>query len=295
MIAEVEDELQGIGRRRDRRPTTHDLLRRLGDLTPAELEARGGHGIERLVAERRAVEVGIAGERRLIAAEHAGAVPRCASAPPHRTGCRGLSWRRSAVRWSRLVARFARRHGPFTADELRGRLGVDVTPACGRWSSAASCWRAGSGPAEQAPSCRPGCAAATAPAHAGGAPAQVEPVDQEALGRFLPAWQGIASDLRGPGRLREVISQLEGVPLPVAAVETDILATRVAVYRPDWLDAACAGGEVVWVGAGEGRVRLYLREDVALLHPPPEPRQHPLLDLLGRSGASFLPRPGGRV
>ena len=71
VIAQVEDELQGIGRTLTA-DQTHDLLLRLGDLTPAELDARGGHGIEQLLAERRAVEVGIAGERRLIAAEHAG-------------------------------------------------------------------------------------------------------------------------------------------------------------------------------------------------------------------------------
>jgi ATP-dependent Lhr-like helicase len=40
-------------------------------------------------------------------------------------------------------------------------------------------------------------------------------------------------------------------------------------YRPEQLDALCASGEVVWVGAGLDRVALYFREDAAALGPPP--------------------------
>ncbi len=59
---------------------------------------------------------------------------------------------------------------------------------------------------------------------------EVEPVEPAVLGRFLPAWHGIGRDLRGGNRLREVVAQLEGVALPVAAIESDILpAPRVGV------------------------------------------------------------------
>src|SRR5205807_2401869 len=52
---------------------THDLLRRLGDLSRDELAARStGDFAEQLVVERRAVLVRVAGEERLIAAEDAG-------------------------------------------------------------------------------------------------------------------------------------------------------------------------------------------------------------------------------
>ena len=70
---------------------------------------------------------------------------------------------------------------------------------------------------------------------------------------------------RGEPRLREVISQLGGVALPVAAWEQDVLPLRVPGYQPALLDALCAAGEVVWIGAGEGRVALYLRDDAPLL------------------------------
>jgi ATP-dependent Lhr-like helicase len=40
-------------------------------------------------------------------------------------------------------------------------------------------------------------------------------------------------------------------------------------YRPEQLDALCASGEVVWVGAGLDRVAVYFREDAPALGPPP--------------------------
>src|SRR6185437_5623945 len=44
----------------------------------------------------------------------------------------------------------------------------------------------------------------------------VEPVEADALGRFLPAWQGVGRDAgRGIDRLRDVVAQLQGVPIPV--------------------------------------------------------------------------------
>jgi ATP-dependent Lhr-like helicase len=288
VIRQVQEELQGLGRTLTT-DQTHDLLLRLGDLARAELDARGGHGIDRLIAERRAVEIGIAGDRRLIAAEHAGQYrDALGAAPPPGLPAAFLEPVDGAL--EQVVARFARRHGPFTADELRRRLGVDVTPAVRALVERGELLEGGfrpggAGPELVAPDVLRRLRRRTLAAirHT------VEPVDQEALGRFLPAWQGVGGHPgAGPQRLREVISQLEGVALPVAELEADVLATRVAGYRPDWLDAACSGGEVVWVGAGDRRARLYLREDVALLHPPPEPREHPILDALGRGGASFF-------
>ena len=51
----------------------------------------------------------------------------------------------------------------------------------------------------------------------------------------------------------------------MAAWEQDVLPLRVPGYQPALLDALCAAGEAVWIGAGEGRVALYLRDDAPLL------------------------------
>jgi ATP-dependent Lhr-like helicase len=65
----------------------------------------------------------------------------------------------------------------------------------------------------------------------------------------------------------------------VALWEADLLPRRVPGYRPEHLDALCASGEVVWVGAGLDRVALYFREDASALGqvpaaPPPEGETH---------------------
>jgi ATP-dependent helicase Lhr and Lhr-like helicase len=71
-----------------------------------------------------------------------------------------------------------------------------------------------------------------------------------------------------------VLVPLQGLALPVAAWERDVLPRRTGPYSPAWLDTLCASGELVWVGAGplgrdSGRVALYFREDAAALGPPP--------------------------
>ena len=93
---------------------------------------------------------------------------------------------------------------------------------------------------------------------------EVEPADQAALGRFLPAWHGIGRRQT----LREALVPLQGLALPVSLWESDVLPRRVPSYRPADLDALCASGDVVWVGAGLDRVAVYFREDAELLGPP---------------------------
>src|SRR5207248_4024642 len=56
---------------------------------------------------------------------------------------------------------------------------------------------------------------------------EVEAVPPAALGRFLPAWQGIGSRAAGLDRLLEVVAQLEGVPIPASILERDVLRMRV--------------------------------------------------------------------
>jgi ATP-dependent Lhr-like helicase len=58
----------------------------------------------------------------------------------------------------------------------------------------------------------------------------------------------------------------------------------VGAYSPAWLDALCASGEVVWIGAGalgrsSGRVAIYFREDARWVGPPPVKAERPSLAL----------------
>ncbi|MEO5705292.1 MAG: DEAD/DEAH box helicase, partial [Candidatus Limnocylindrales bacterium] len=139
---------------------------------------------------------------------------------------------------------------------------------------------------------------------------EVEPVDPETLGRFLPAWQGVAavgsnpSPLRGSAaleRLAEVVDQLAGVPIPASVLERDVLPARIPGYQPRLLDELGALGEVAWVGHGslgrdDGRVVLH-RPGRELLLPgqvgepgprPEQPLHEAIREHLQTRGASFF-------
>jgi ATP-dependent helicase Lhr and Lhr-like helicase len=88
-----------------------------------------------------------------------------------------------------------------------------------------------------------------------------------------------------------VLVPLQGLALPAEVWERDVLPRRLGAYSPTWLDALCAAGDVVWVGAGSlgrssGRVALYFREDAEAIGPPairpaqtgpPAEREHELV------------------
>jgi ATP-dependent Lhr-like helicase len=288
-IAQVERELQGEGRA----PTidqAHDLLRRLGDLSPEEAAERGiaGH-LDELVLQRRAAAVRVAGAQRYIAAEDAGLYRDGLGVVPPR-GLPDAFLEPAPDALKRLVLRYARTHGPFAADDLRARWGVDAGPELRRLEADGDVveggFRPGGGGREWI---TPDVLRRVRRRTLAAIRRAVEPVEADALGRFLPAWQGVGRDAgRGIDRLRDVVAQLQGVALPVAAWESDVLPLRVPGYRQDMLDELCAGGELAWVGAGQARVALYLRGEAALLHTPAEPPEHPIVEALRGRGPSFF-------
>lgn len=99
--------------------------------------------------------------------------------------------------------------------------------------------------------------------------AQVEPVDPQALGVFLPQWQGVQPVGRRPGGLRGVdavaraVEQLAGFAVPASALETHVLPARVPDYAPAMLDELTAAGEVLWAG----HAPLAGRDGMVSLHP----------------------------
>ncbi|MCU1514283.1 MAG: box helicase, partial [Microbacteriaceae bacterium] len=127
---------------------------------------------------------------------------------------------------------------------------------------------------------------------------EVEPVDQAALGRFLPAWQHIDDPLRGTDGVAQVIDQLAGVALPASAWESLVLPSRVRDYSPVMLDELTASGEVIWSGGGslpgnDGWVSFHLAESAALTLPEPtgaetSELQRSILASLAGGGAYFF-------
>jgi ATP-dependent Lhr-like helicase len=77
---------------------------------------------------------------------------------------------------------------------------------------------------------------------------RVEAVPIASFVRFLTHWQHVTPDSRLEGRagLLEVVEQLQGIEVPAAEWEAQVLGARVRDYDPRWLDELCLSGEVVW-------------------------------------------------
>ncbi|MBV9410327.1 MAG: DEAD/DEAH box helicase, partial [Acidimicrobiia bacterium] len=304
-LADLEAYLQCLDERRwARHPdAAHDLLRRLGDLTGEELAARSTDDFaSALVTERRAIAIRVAGEERLIAAEDAGRY-RDALGAGLPAGLPDAFLEPVDDPLGSLLGRWARTHPPFTSSEPAARFGLPVAlvdDLLGRRAEGGLLLRGEFRPdGTEREWCDPEVLRQLRQRSLAALRKQVEPVDPAALGRFLPAWQGVGSQGRGLGRLIEVVSQLQGVPIPASSLERDVLSARVADYSPGLLDQLAAAGEVVWVGAGplgrdDGKVMLFLRRDAGILRPhsttePPDSDEHfRLREILTQRGACFF-------
>ena len=289
-LARVERDLQRRSEmtRATGRDELHDVLRGVGDLTCAEVAERVLAGIdaaallEQLQSERRVVRLRLGGEERFIAADEAGLYrDALGAAPPGGLPAAFLAPVADAL--GELTARFARTHGPFTAEELHARYGVDAGAALRELERRGVLVRGELRPGgSEREWCDVEVLRRLRRASLAALRKEIEPAEQRRLAAFLPSWQGVDRHSRagaGIDRLREVLTPLQGLALPVETWERDVLPRRTGAYSPTWLDSLCASGELVWVGAGalarSGRVALYFREDAAAIGPPPARAQPP--------------------
>jgi len=78
--------------------------------------------------------------------------------------------------------------------------------------------------------------------------AEIAPVSAAECMRFLLEWQGVTREEKASGAqaLAAIIEQLEGLEIPAAAWEADVLAARTHEYDPNWLDSLCLSGRALW-------------------------------------------------
>ena len=281
-LAEVEAQLRGDPRDPDE---LHDVLRRRGDLRVGEYDQAQA---AILLAERRALMARIAGEERLLAAEDAGRYRDALGVmPPGGLPEAFLEGGPDSLR--QLVLRFAKSRGPFTTAEGDEHFGLELEGLLHDLERHDLLVRGELRPGgTEREWCDPDVLRRLRRASLAALRREVEPAEQAALGRFLPAWHGIGRR----ASLREALVPLQGLALPVSLWETEVLPRRVPNYQPASLDALCAAGELVWVGAALDRVAVYFREDAPVLGRPPgaSPPETPEADAiraaLGR-GALF--------
>ncbi|WP_236029243.1 DEAD/DEAH box helicase [Bifidobacterium miconisargentati] len=172
------------------------------------------------------------------------------------------------------VTRYAKTHGPFTAERLIADLGINVTDAVHTLDTLAAQGELLHGHFIDA--------AESADGRSGGLPAEqsaeqwlhkdvfrrirsrslakarkaVKPVEPNAYQMFLLDRQGVGpvggERYEGGDGLMRVIEQLEGVALPAALWESAVFPARVRDYQPALLDELLTSGDVIWVGSKTG-------------------------------------------
>jgi ATP-dependent Lhr-like helicase len=333
VVSQVEAELQRLAAGRACRSleAVADLLRVIGPLSAEEVARRCAEPdtakawLAELDASRRAIEVRIGGEARWAAIEDAGRL-RDALGVPLPPGVPAAFTEPVPDPLGDLVARYARCHGPFTAQAAAKRYGLGMAVITGTLHRLAAEHRVVEGEfvpggrgtewcdAEVLRTLRRRCLAKLRK--------EVEPAPPEALAAFLPAWQNAGQPAgnprRGPGgrtargwrpasadAVFDAVDQLAGAPLPASALETLVLPGRVPGYQPAVLDELTAAGEVVWSGAGglpggDGWVVLAPAQAVPLLLPPPAeitmtPVHDAILTVLEGGGGLFFRMIADRV
>jgi ATP-dependent Lhr-like helicase len=307
VLADVELDLQRLsdGRRARSADELHDVLRTVGDLTAREIDLRSespGGWLDELLAERRAIEVMVTGETRFAAADDAARL-RDALGCALPLGLPAAFTEPAPRPLEDLIARYARSHGPFVEREVVARLGIPESRVVGALAALESEGRVVRGEFRPDGVRREWCDTEVLRQLRRRSLAalrrEVEPVEQEALARFLPEWHGIPPPRRRADAVVEALGLLAGAPIVASTLEHDVLAARVEDYRQGQLDELCTAGDVVWVGAGaigsnDGRVRVCFADQLALLAPGWERLDPPLGTLhdairvtLAERGASF--------
>jgi ATP-dependent helicase Lhr and Lhr-like helicase len=354
VLADIELELQCLSEYRRARSADelHDVLRKVGDLTAAEVdlrctddpeqvrsssadsvedermqreeldparpvvhvdggaadaESRAGAGfgrlwIEQLVREKRAIEIGVATEVRYIAAEDA-ARYRDAFGCAIPMGLPMAFTDPVARPLEELVGRYSRTHGPFVTVDVAKRFGAPPERIAGALAALEGEGRLVIGEFRPEGISREFCDVDVLRQLRRRSLAslrkEVEPVEQEALARFLPAWHEIPPQRRGMEALVESLTVLSGSALVASTIETDVLPSRIRGYRPSMLDELCTAGELIWTGAGavgakDGRIRLTFADQLPMLCSGWEERDRPegpvhdaIRALLAERGASF--------
>jgi ATP-dependent Lhr-like helicase len=320
VIVQTERELQRLVPERHAHDAEGivDLLRMLGPLTREELQARwsgSGEELDAALADLvgpRILSVTIAGAPQFAAIEDAARL-RDALGVPLPIGVPAAFIEPVDDPVSDLVSRYTRTHGPFEVQDVATRLGLGPAVVSDALRRLAADRRVVDGEFRPGATGTEWCSvevlrrlrsrSLAALRH------EVEPVEQAALGRFLPAWQHVVSGsggtLRGVDGLAQVIDQLAGVALPASAWESLVLPARLPGYSQAWLDELTVSGEVIWSGAGalpggDGWVSLHLADRAPLTLPEPSgdettALQREILSVLAGGGAYFFRQLGGAL
>ncbi len=301
-VHQVERRLRGVGQPPRSATEMAEWLRRLGDLTPKELEGPMAAFLEQLQREGLACCLELAGGPRWVSAEHAEQYRQAFALDGNNANA---EQRQSAG--AAILHRFLTTHALVGLADVLARYPFDPAWAQRQLEEWACAGRVVAVSAPQGESV------------VFSDPANLEQVQRGSLGilrrevvtcsppqfaDFLLRWQGVHPDKRRGGRegLADILERLQGLPLDAELWEQTVLPARVPEYQPRWLDEWIASGEGTWVcratanEEGEwGCIAFFRRE---MLRQLPQPAStdavaltedaNRVLDHLHSRGASFL-------
>jgi ATP-dependent Lhr-like helicase len=298
-VHQVERRLRGLGRPPRSAAETAEWLRRLGDLTAADLEGPMAGFLAELEADGRARRLELPGAvSRWVLAEEEGLYRQAfglAAADPEEQ-------RRAAAV---VLDRFLATHALVGLDDVLARYPFD--PGWARRQLEA--W-ADSGRVVVVRSAEPEPLQWSAPENL----EQVQRGTLALLRRevltcpgpqladFVLHWQGLHPEAhRGAVEgVAEALHRLEGAYLPAELWEQAVLPGRLPGYQPRWLDECLASGEWVWAcrgdgDSGPGLLAFLRRESLARVRPPvvedappAGPAADRVLECLRARGALFV-------
>ena len=233
VLADLELELQLLvdGRRARDADELHDVLRRLGPLNRLDLEARSVDGapvgawVRSLLEERRAIEVRIADDDRFAASDDAARL-RDAVGVALPVGLPAVFTDPVDDPLGDLCRRYARTHGPFHARDVARWLGISETRSAGaleRLVSDGDLLRGEFRPGgTEREFCDDDVLRQLRRRSLASLRREIEPVEGDALARFLPAWQGAGSRRRGVDAIAEAVAQMQGAAIAASVIERDV-------------------------------------------------------------------------
>jgi ATP-dependent Lhr-like helicase len=299
-VHQVDRRLRGLGMPPRTKAEMAEWLRRLGDLTPAELEGPMTGFVEQLCEDGLAVRIELAGGSSLwISAEEADL---------YRIAFGQMAALADEVHEAAatILARFLDTHALVGLADVLARYPFERA-----WAERQlELWvRTGRAVVVQR---------SEEPIQYS-APANLDQVQRGSLGLlrrevitcqppqfadFLLRWQRVhPAERKGEiAGLTEVLQRLQGLPLPADLWEQTVLPVRVPGYQPRWLDEWIAGGSGVWVaredgGSGAGLVAFLGRELMSQLNPPSGSDEsssdggeaaQKVAEMLQQRGASFV-------
>jgi ATP-dependent Lhr-like helicase len=303
-VHQVERRLRGVGQPPRSATEMAEWLRRLGDLTPEELEGPMAVFLEQLQSEGRACRLELPrSSPRWVAVEDAEQYRQAFALDDNVVDAEQRQTAAAAI-----LHRFLTTHALVGLNDMLARYPFEAAWARRQLEE----WA------------RAGRVVAVSVAESESVifsdPANLEQVQRGSLGilrrevvtcsppqfaEFLLRWQGVHPEARrgGSDGLADMLGRLQGLPLDAEVWEQTVLPARVPEYQPRWLDEWIAGGAGVWVCRGTvndedndmGRIAFFHRELLRQLLPPDtadapamSEEASRILDHLRQRGASFL-------